>query len=314
MPYDLTIDGILTYLFIIRIDVIMLQNIPQFFTFLLNGILIGGMYSLFALGLAVIYGVFKVMNFAHGEFYMLGGYVAYFMWSFFGLPNLIGIFASVGVMMLLGVVLERAFVTPMYEKGGEMYALIITFALSSILWTSALLAFGPFHKALPYIFPGSVNIMGVIVGLDRLASFTAAVVAVALFWIFIFRTSYGKAIRAVAHDKDVAALMGVNTDRIQMLTFGLAAGLAGAAGVLLSTTLILDPEIGQVLIIKAFIILVLGGMGSMRGALVGGILLGVTEALGSAYISTAYGGAFGFILLIVILVIRPSGIFGYEMK
>ena len=292
----------------------MIEALSQFMTFLINGLLVGGMYSLFALGLAIVYGVFKVLNFAHGEFYMLGGYIAFYAWSLLGLHNLIGMVLAIGGMILFGILLERSMVTPLFEKGGEMYALIITFALSILLSHSVMILAGPYWKNLPSLMQGSARFGGVVVGFDRLASFAVSILLVIIFWMFIFRTYYGKAIRAVAHDKEIAALMGINTDRIQMITFGLGAGLAAAAGVLLSTTFVLSYDVGNSFMVKAFVIIVIGGMGSMRGAIVGGILLGVAEALASAYISTVYGSAFGFVILIITLVIRPSGIFGYEMK
>ncbi len=283
-----------------------------------NGLVIGLIYALMAVGLTLVFSVLKVVNFGHGSFYMLGGYAAYYAISVLGVPPLVGVLIAMGALFLFGVAIEWLVLQPMYtgkvERKDE-YAIIVTFGLTILLTNLALVVFGPFSKSPPAFLQGTFIAGPLILPYDRLI---AAVIAVLLLgglaW-FLARTSLGQALDAVSQSRESAAVIGINPKRMYTVAFGLGAALAGGAGALIAPIFALSPNMGELPGVQAFIIIVLGGMGSVGGSIIGGILLGVVQGLGVGFLpdpnrALAYTQAFGALLLIVVLLVRPTGLFG----
>lgn len=279
--------------------------------FLTNGIVIGMINALSAIGVSLIVGIMKVINFAHGELYIFAGYFSYHLSVSLGVPPLLAMPLSVLFVFVIGIGMERTLIRPTY--GDEMYSLIITFILSIVLQNVALLVFGPYPNKPPNLVDGATNIFGLFYyGNQRLISFVISIGLLLFTFYLIKSTWFGKSMRAVSQDREMASLMGVDHFRINMLSFGLGAALAGAAGVIVAPIFPVTPAGSAAVSLSAFVVVVLGGMGSLKGCIIGGLLLGVIENLGAAYISTMYRHIFGFIILILVLVFRPWGLFGQK--
>jgi branched-chain amino acid transport system permease protein len=281
----------------------------DFLLYLTNGLVIGVIYALSALGVALIVGMMNVVNFAHGELYVLAGYFSALFAQALGIHPAIAMVLGALSIFVFGLVIERLLIRPTY--GNDMYSLIVTFILSIVLQNAYLLIFGPYPQKPPNLITGATDVFGLFMyGNQRLLGFILGVVVIAAFFLLLKRTWFGRVVQAVSTDREVAALMGVNPERVNLLGFGLGCALAGAAGVILTPIFPVTPNIGVGVSLTAFVVVVLGGMGSFLGCLVGGILLGVVENLGSAYISSAYKQLFSFVILIVVLFVRPAGLFG----
>jgi branched-chain amino acid transport system permease protein len=255
----------------------------------INGISLSFIYILFALGLTLIMSVFDICNFAYGEFIMVGGFVAYFVVGKWGLPYILAFIAAMVIVSLLGIVFEKGIFYPMHNRSGLEPALA-TFGASGALQTIALLLFGGNYKGVPPIISGQAHIGST-------------------FFLFVERTKLGLAIRAVQQDQEAAALQGINIANIRMVVWVVASCLAAVAGILLASISYVDPFVGTGLLLKGFAVVIMGGMGSIPGALVGGFALGFVDSFGQTYIGTAsYMFAFGFIILVLLL--RPQGLLG----
>ena len=284
----------------------------------LNGLIISTFYALTALGLAIIFGVLRIVNFAHGELYMLGGYAAYLAVSVLGLPPVTGVIAAIAALLVFGGLIERMLIRPVYEgkvDRPDEYAIMITFALSVLLINLANGVFGPWPQRPAPIYRGRVEIGELIVSGDRLAAAGAAVILIVGVILVLRYTWMGRAVRAVSQDRAAAEIFGVNIDRTSMLAFGAGAALAGAAGALIGPVFNVTPPMGIIPSIKAYIVVVLGGLGSIPGALVGALILGQVESFATVLIpdttrALAYKDAYGLIVLIAVLLLRPQGLFG----
>lgn len=286
-----------------------------------TGLVMGIIYALMALGLTLIFSILNVINFAHGEFYMLGGYTSYFLLEaftdlnpFLALP-VAGIAAAV-----LGVAIERFFLRPMHEEQIERpaeYAILITFGLSFFFQNLALAVFGPYPHRPPSFFKGTVAMGGVRVSADRLTAGIISLLLLVVLLLVINRTWIGKAMRAVSQDKNAAAVVGINPLWMNTLAFGLGVGLAGIAGAVLAPSFSVTPDVGAVPAIRSYIIIVLGGMGSIPGSILGGLTIGVVESLGAGYFpdpsrALTYKTVFGLIIFALVLLFRPRGFLGRE--
>jgi branched-chain amino acid transport system permease protein len=281
----------------------------DFLLYLTNGLVIGVIYALSALGVALIVGMMNVVNFAHGELYVLAGYFSALFAQALGIHPAIAMALGALSIFVFGLVIERLLIRPTY--GNDMYSLIVTFILSIVLQNAYLLIFGPYPQKPPNLITGATDVFGLFMyGNQRLMGFVLGVVVIVAFFLLLKRTWFGRVVQAVSADREVASLMGVNPERVNLLGFGLGCALAGAAGVILTPIFPVTPHIGVGVSLTAFVVVVLGGMGSFLGCLVGGVLLGVVENLGSAYISSAYKQLFSFVILIVVLFVRPAGLFG----
>jgi branched-chain amino acid transport system permease protein len=274
-----------------------------------NGLVIGIIYALTALGVSLVVGIMNVVNFAHGEFYILAGYFSFLFAHTLGIDPIVAMVLSVGAVFLLGIVVEYTLIRPTY--GDDLYSLILTFILSIVLQSAFLLVFGPYPNKPPNWVKGATDVFGLFMyGNQRLAALFAGLAVIALFFAILKLTWFGRMIRAAAQDREMAELNGINTRRLNMLSFGLGCALAAAAGVILSPVFPVTPTAGVPVALTAFVVVVLGGMGSMWGCVAGGLILGLVENLGAAFVSSGYKHVFMFLILILVLLIRPSGLFG----
>ncbi len=275
----------------------------------MNGLVIGAIYALAALGVSLVVGIMNVINFAHGELYILAGYFSYLFADSLGMNLVLAMLLAVALVFLLGIFVEYTLIRPTY--GNEMYSLILTFILSIVLQNAYLLIFGPYPNKPPGWFTGATNLFGLFYyGNQRLAALAAGAVLITIVFLVIKKTWFGRIIRATSQDREMAEFNGVNTTRLNMLSFGLGCALAGAAGVILAPVFPVTPTAGAPVALTAFVVVVLGGMGSLSGCVVGGLILGLVENFGAAFISTGYKHLFNFIILILVLLIRPAGLFG----
>ena len=280
---------------------------------LVNGLIIGGVYALIAVGLTTIFGLMNVVNFAHGEFYMLGGMIAFLLIQFAGLNYFLSLIAAIVLVMCVGYFVEKILLKRLRDKKTDILVAgaLVTIGVSIFLQNMGLLVFGSVPRLIASPFSAEPFKLGPIL-LGRMNLFAALVtVGVILFsHFFIKKTTLGMAMRATFQDKDVAALVGVHIDRVFSFTFMLGAGLAATAGGLLGPIYIIYPNVGESVILKAFVIVVLGGMGNFLGAIFAALILGVVESLGAAYVSAEYRDLIGFVMVLMILLFRPSGLFG----
>ena len=293
---------------------------------IVNGVIFGLIYALIALGLTVVFSIMRVVNFSHGEFYMLGGYTLYALTAgvaaLFSLPlvipTIVALPLAMAVVAMFGMAVERGLLRPVYTARmdrPEEYAIILTFGLSLFLQYGALTTVGPYEMTPGSFWEGSKHILGdLYLAGDRLfaAGTSALLIAATLF--FIYRTWTGRALMATAQNRVGATVVGVNPVRMNVIAMILAGLLAGAAGSLLAPVFLVYPDVGQIPVIKAFVIIVLGGMGSIPGAVVAALILGVVESLASVYISVAYRDVFAFLVLIGVLLFRPHGLFGQKER
>jgi len=293
--------------------------VEQFFQQLLNGIAWGGIYALVALGYTMVYGVLRLINFAHGEVYMVGAMTGYYVAHALSLgrePSLLGLvvvlLASMAVCALLGATIERVAYRPL-RNAPRLAPLITAIGVSLLLQNAGQLVFGADPKFFPPLLQSRevLRIGALAVSNIQLTVVATALVLMAGLELVVMRTRFGRAMRAVSVDAPAAALMGVNVDRVIAGTFMLGSALAAAAGILVGlSNPKIDPLMGLLPGLKAFVAAVLGGIGSVPGAMVGGLLLGVVETLVSAYLSSTYRDAIAFVILIAILLYRPTGLFG----
>jgi len=285
-----------------------------------NGLTIGSIYALMAVGLTLIYSVQGIVSFAHGQFYMLGGYVSYYLLQIFvDLNPVVAVPVAGLVTMLAGLAFDRVFLRPMQlgriERAGE-YAILATFAFGFFLEYTVLAAVGPFsQKTPPFLEAGSLNLGPLLLIPNRLVSAAIGVVLIVALLYFLNRTWLGKALRAVSMDKQAAAVVGVNPLSMNTLAFGIGTMLAGMSGAALIPIFTWVPWVGSTAATRSYVIIVLGGLGSVRGALFGGLIIGLVEALGAGCYpdpskGAAYKTAFGLIIFAGMLLLRPTGLLG----
>ena len=289
----------------------------KFLSYFLSGISLGSIYAIIALGYTMVYGIAKMLNFAHGDIIMVGGYVAFTAMSALNLPASVAVLLSVLFCTALGVIIEGVAYKPL--RGANSLAVLITaIGVSYLLQNLALLIFGANPKSFQSVVPiqsmSFANGQLVISG-ETVAAIAACFLVMVALTTFINKTRAGQAMLAVAEDKGAATLMGINVNATVALTFAIGSALAALAGVMLCSAYpTLTPTTGAMPGIKAFVAAVLGGIGSIPGALIGGLLLGVLENLSKAYISSKLSDAIVFSVLILVLVVRPTGILGKKMR
>jgi branched-chain amino acid transport system permease protein len=275
---------------------------------LLNGFGLAVVYILVALGLTLIFSILEIINFAHGEFYMLGGFVAYYVFAVGEVNYVVALLVAVGLVGAAGVVAER--IVFRHLRGKTLNAFIVSLGLLWVLQATAQLSFGVLDKSVPSAVSGIVRMGTLIVSRERLMVIVVSVGLIVALYAFLKFTRTGQAMRAAAQDADAAALQGVNIERVSMLGFGIGCALAGAAGALLAPLFAVSPTMGALPVVKAFIIIIVGGMGSLPGAVVGGLLLGAVEGVGTLFMSSAAVNMLGFLMVIAILLLRPRGLLG----
>lgn len=282
---------------------------------IINGLSTGSVYALVAVGYTMVYGIAKMINFAHGEIIMVGAYITYVSMSMLGLPIFIAVGLSIIGCALLGVVTERVAYRPL-RGAGSLTVLITAIGVSYLLQNVFLIIFGSASLTFPKIIPsGTINLGSISMSYVTIATLVITAISTTALLFFVNKTKLGKAMRAVSEDGKAAQLMGINVDTTIALTFAIGSALAAIAGVIYGTKFsLINPYIGAMLGIKAFIAAVLGGIGSIQGAMVGGIVIGVAESFTITYISSAFSDAVVFGILIFILLVKPAGLFGSNVR
>lgn len=274
----------------------------------MSGLLIGGVYALVSIGLTLIFGVVKVVNFAHGEFLMLGMYITFFLWSYAGVDPLVTLLISIPLMFLVGVVVQQVLLRHILHAP-ELAQIFLTVGLQLILQNLALLLFSANYRSVQVPYGDwTVNLGGVVLQFPRLIAFAVALLLSAGLYAFLHRTDMGKAMRAAAQDREVAMLMGINPNRIYLIALGIGAALTGAAGTVLMPFYYAFPTVGSVFGLLAFVVVILGGLGNVKGAFLGGLIVGVAESLGIQYAGADAGMLVAFGILVMVLVFRPQGL------
>ena len=290
------------------------MNILQY---CINGISIGSIYAIIALGYTMVYGIAKMLNFAHGDIIMVGAYICYCVTNYLGMPPILGILASMAVCTLLGIVIEGLAYKPL--RGTPSLAVLITaIGVSYFLQNAAQLIWGSNPKSFtsvvstikPFLLFGSLTITGEVL----VTVVVSVVIMLALTW-FTSSTRMGKSMSAVSEDRDAAQLMGINVNKTISITFAIGSALAAVAGVLMCSSIpVLQPTTGSMPGIRAFTAAVLGGIGSIPGAMLGGVLLGIIETFAKAFLSTQFSDAIVFGVLIIILLVKPAGLLGKRVQ
>lgn len=278
---------------------------------ILNGIMLGSTYAVVALGLTLVFGILHIPNFAHGHLYMLGGYVTFFFITLLGFGFWTAMLSSVIIMALVGVLVERIVYRPLRDQP-HINSFISAIGALMFLETFVIVAWGPQGQRMPNPYPNPMEIGGIILTQQRLLVIIAAIVLIVLLQLFLKKTTPGTTIEAVAQNREGAMLVGINVNRVSSMTFAISTATAAVAASLVAPIFMISPSMGALLGMKAFVIVILGGLGSIPGAIFGGYILGLIEALGGGYISADYKDVFAFGALILILAFKPTGLFGRE--
>jgi branched-chain amino acid transport system permease protein len=272
----------------------------------ISGLLAGSLYALVALGLGLIFGVMRVLNVAHGPLLMLGAYTTFWLFHWFGLNPYVSLAVSMPALFAVGVALQRGLVRRVVDAP-ELSSLLLTFGIAIGLVNLAQLGFTSDLRSVEYL-TGSFLWGPFAFSKSRLIACAFAVAITAAAFVFLQRTRLGKAIRAVSQSREVAQVCGINVERIHLIAFGIASALAAAGGSLVAVMVAIQPEMGGVYTFKSFLVIVLGGAGSYPGALLGGLFLGLVEQLSSLFLTTQVNEAVAYVLLIVVLLVRPGGL------
>jgi len=277
---------------------------------LIHGLTLGSMYAMVAAGLALMFGVVRLINFAHGEFFMLGAYAFWFAYRAVGLPYPVAGLVAAGVMGGFGIVYERTVIRSILDRSWHVQ-LIATLATSITLTNLAIIVFGAQAKEVPTVLSSRILEIGALrIAWHRLLVLGMSLLVFAALQWFVRRTKTGKAMRAMSQNREACAVVGVDVQRVALATFALSAVLAGGAAALVTPLFSIFPDMGALLTLKAFAAVIVGGFGYVQGAIAASFLIGITESLAAGYISYAYKDAIAFVIMIAVLLWRPQGLFG----
>ena len=291
-----------------------MEGLAPFLQNLSGGLLIGGIYALIGVGLSLIFGVMRIINFAHGDFVALGMYSAIVLFQYLGFDPYVSLIIVAPLGFLVGVVLQRLVLSRLIDTPGDS-TLLVTLGLALVIANVLFLVFGAEPKSiyLPYA-TATVTLAGVRLPVAQLIAGAITLVIILALWLMLRRTEVGRAVRATSQNRLGAELVGINTPGIHSLVFGMGMALAMCAGVILAPLLFAVPTVGSSYTLKAFVVTVLGGLGSVPGAIAGGLLLGVVEFMGASYLSSGYRDAYGLFVFLIVLLLRPEGLFGRTVK
>jgi branched-chain amino acid transport system permease protein len=277
-----------------------------------NGILMGFIYALVAVGLTLTWGVMDIINFAHGEFLMIGMYTAFWMFTLFSVDPLAALPVCTAAVFVLGVLTYTGIIKRVLNAAG-LTALLATFGLSMFLKNFAQYLWSPNYRYInnALVSGKTVRLGSVVIGMPQIAAAVGSIILTIVIMSFVDRTRTGKAIQATALNKNTALLMGINTNKMYAITFGLSGACVGAAGALMATFFPIYPASGALYSVIAFVIVALGGFGNIKGALFGGLIIGLTEALGGFFLGTQFKYAIVFLIYLVVIQVRPKGLFGW---
>lgn len=278
---------------------------------IINGIMLGSVYAMVALGLTLIYGILEIPNFAHGALYMVGAFIAFFCITYFGASYWLALLISVAALFVMGMVVEQFVYRPFYKQP-HISSFIVAVGLIFILENGALVLWGADFRRIGAPSNAIFNLLGTTVTSQRLIVIGVTVLLIIAIHFFIKKTRLGAAIEATSQNREGAQLMGINTSLIGQATFGLGTALAGVAAVLVAPILLISPVMGESVIAMAFVIIILGGMGSFVGAVIGGYIIGLLETMISTYVTSYYAEAIIFGILVLVLAVKPTGLFGKE--
>jgi branched-chain amino acid transport system permease protein len=276
---------------------------------IINGIMLGSIYAMVALGLTLIYGILEIPNFAHGALYMIGAYISFLVITSLGVPYWLALIVSMIFLFLLGMLIERIVYRPLYVQP-VINSFIAAVGLILILENGALAVWGPAFRRFPRASSTVFHALGMTITSQRIIVIVTAVLLIIALNLFIKRTRLGAAIEATSQNREGAQLMGINTSLVGGITFGLGTALAAVAATLVAPILLIYPTMGGPVIAMAFVIIILGGMGSFFGAVVGGYIIGLAETFFSSYVTTKYVDTLIFGILVFILAVKPTGLFG----
>lgn len=277
---------------------------------LITGILMGSIYALVAIGLTLIFGVVRIVNFAHGEFVMLGMYATFWLWKVWGVDPYLSLLITMPVLFAFGVLVQHFLFRPILSAP-DLAQIFMTVGLSVVLMNGALFFFtADFRSVKTAYSEWTLRVSGITLGVPRILAFTGALLLAGLLALFLLRTDVGKALRAVAQDREVCMLLGINPERMYLVAVGLGTALAGAAGGLIVPFFYVFPTVGVVFVLIAFVVVILGTLGSIQGALLAALIVGVTESLGILFAGADLGLVIVFAIMVAVLVLKPSGLMG----
>lgn len=287
------------------------------FELIVIGLVLAFIYALMSIGITMVYGILRVVNFAHGEFYMIGGYTLYYFSTWLGIPSMLGLPLAAIMGFLIAVLVERVIVRDVYVKTVVRpveYVLLGTFAISVLIQNFAIAAFGPFIQTPKAFAPGLVRIITFSVSLDRLIAMVSSGLMLLMLFLFFKKTWTGRIWMAVAQNRTGALALGIDANRVNMLSFGVSGALAAIAGAFLAPVVGVYPSVGVTPLLIGFVIIVIGGLGSIEGSVIGSLVVGLVQATVSALVSPAYGEVAVWLLLIIFLALRPSGLLGEKVR
>jgi branched-chain amino acid transport system permease protein len=277
---------------------------------IINGLLLGGIYALISIGLTLIFGVLEIVNFAHGEFLMLAMYASYFLFQLYGVDPYLSLVIILPLFFLIGVAVQRVTIQPILNAP-PLNQIFMTVGLSMVMQNLALFFWKADYRTVKTGYSSlTLKVAGLMISFPRLVAFILAMALIAGLLIFLQKTYTGKAIRALAQERKAAMLMGINVYRTYQIAFGMGIACVGAAGAMLMPVFFVFPSVGTLFVLIAFVVVILGGYNSLTGALVGGLIIGVVEAFSGFFISPHLKEAIYFVIFILILLFRPTGLFG----
>jgi len=277
---------------------------------ILNGFLLGGLYAIVAMGFSIVWGVMNLINLAHGAFIMLGAYITFWLFDLWGIDPFLSIPISMVILFCVGYFIQRNIIN-LVIRAQVFMILILTFGLEILIMNLTTVAWTGNYRSVTTPYSGAnIEIASIVIPSVRLAIFLIALILTVGLYFFLSKTRTGNAIKATSLDKEAAQLVGVNIGKMYAITFAIGGALAGAAGSLLAILSAISPYMGGPYTLKAFVICVLGGLGSIIGLIIGGIILGMAESIGTVLLGPGYADAISFVILVIILAIRPEGILG----